>query len=180
MKVDRRMLGDGNRKGIWEKMTNAEKEREYSKKYNCQVDLPLIWWLYSFLGGWETFSGNQLNFKGCFRAVESDFMESYQAMIIRSVILPFKQIVTLDGWVVVLTPFMVLCNHLLTSHYLWLWFYRIPLLGSGIACVGQRFPVEERRQHTHPLPGLLWFQDDLSFFYFTFISKWLSFFFFLL
>lgn len=43
MKADRRMLGDGHRKGIWEKMTNAEKEREYSEKYNCQVDLPLIW-----------------------------------------------------------------------------------------------------------------------------------------
>lgn len=51
MKFERRMLGDGNRKGIWEKMTNAEKERErrYSEKYNHQVGLPLSWSLHSFL-----------------------------------------------------------------------------------------------------------------------------------
>lgn len=143
MKVDRRMLGDGNREGIWEKMTNATQERENREKYNHQVDLPPIWSLPSFLG-WETFSRNQLNFKGCFRAMESDFMGSYQAVVIGSVILPFKQILTLDGWVVVWMTFMVLCKHLLIPHCLWLWFYRIPLLGSGIACVGQRFPVEER------------------------------------
>lgn len=34
------MLGDGNRKGTCEKMTNAQKEREgqYSEKYTLQED----------------------------------------------------------------------------------------------------------------------------------------------
>lgn len=51
------------------------------------------------------------NFKGCSRAVESDLMGSYQAVIIGSVILSFKQILTLDGWIVMLMTFMMLRNY---------------------------------------------------------------------
>lgn len=79
-------------------------------------------WIYHLSGDYILFWGDEKHFLeiNLILRVVSEQWNLYQAMIIRSVILPFKQIVTLDGWVVVLTPFMVLCNHLLTSHYLWL------------------------------------------------------------
>ena len=47
--------------------------------------------------------------------------------------------------------FMVLYNHLLILHYLWLWFYGILLLGVGTVCAGRRFPRKRDYTSTHCL-----------------------------
>lgn len=56
-----------------------------------QWEVQFSWSLHSFLGG-ETYSGNQLNFKNSSRAVDSDLMGSYQAVIMGSIILSFEHI----------------------------------------------------------------------------------------
>lgn len=61
-----------------------------------------------------------LNSKSCSRRVESDLMKFIKLRSLDQLTLPFKQILTLDGWVVVLMTFMALYNCLLILHYLWL------------------------------------------------------------
>ena len=144
-------VGDGKRKDVWEndshlKAKDSIVRNTLSRRINQLVTASFFWVRNIF---WRC-----LNSKSCSRAMESDHMESYQAMLMRSVILRFKQTLMLDGWVFLLMTFMVLYKHWLIPHYLWLWFCGIPPPGVETACAGQRFPLEET-WHNHLLPGLL-------------------------
>ena len=135
MKIDRRMLRDGDRKKhVWEndscwkgRTRTLQLEMQVSKKIDRLVIILL---------GEEHILEISLNSKSCSRRVESDLMKFIKLRSLDQLTLPFKQILTLDGWVVVLMTFMALYNCLLILHYLWLWFYGILLLGGGTVCAG--------------------------------------------